>query len=344
MRLRGRIPDVMNLKRLAWILATLLAGVAASNGALAALSSPRICQPAAAGSTDSQDGRGLPGGIVGTGRGAEAPSSGIVGTGRSPEISSSAGIVGTGHRDTRTGGSATGDLAAAGGTDSTGGTGGSGSNGGSGGIGGTGHQVPKTGEPGSGGVATHGIGGTGAHAGRLALNSGQISVRDHTGRALVLKGDDAVCAGDQLATGREGDAEIRLADGAVLSIAPGSVVNVADYAFDANRPEAGISVIALQVGQFRIVSGLIAKRNREKFLIKSKDVDIRVMGTDFQVAYLPTAANQYAAGTYVTVDTGQVRLDTDRGVLMLVDGESGYFGGNAPPRRIKSAPGFMSCR
>lgn len=327
MRLRGRIPDVMNLKRLAWILATLLAGVAASNGALAAPSSPRICQPEAAGSSESRDGRGLPGGIVGTGR--------------SPEISSSAGIVGTGHRDTRPGGAANGDLAAAGGTDNTGGTGGAG---GSGGIGGTGHQAPKPGEPGNGGVATHGIGGTGAHAGRLALNSGQISVRDHTGRALVLKGDDAVCAGDQLATGREGDAEIRMADGAVLSIAPGSVVNVADYAFDANRPEAGKSVIALQVGQFRIVSGLIAKRNREKFLIKSKDVDIRVMGTDFQVAYLPTAANQYAAGTYVTVDTGQVRLDTDRGVLMLVDGESGYFGGNAPPRRIKSAPGFMSCR
>lgn len=241
--------------------------------------------------------------IGGTGHGVDvSPRDGIVGTGRSQDASS--GIVGTGHQDTGSGhGVGAGDI------------------------------VANTGSDGGGG-----IGGTGAPAGRIAKTTGKVFVRDRTNLAMILGENDAVCVGDQLATGSDNAAVIKFADGGVMNLWPNTSVRVEAFAFDANDRQKAESVVSLQKGQIRVLSGQIAKLNPDNYVTKSRDIAIRVMGTDFQVIHLPGKVGRFNAGTYVNVIIGQVRLDSSRGVLMLIEGESGYAGQSGIPQRLQVWP------
>lgn len=204
------------------------------------------------------------------------------------------------------------------------------------GMGGTGHQAKDSND----GL---GFGGTGIVAGLIDEASGPLAVRDARSKKMILAAGDQICPGDTLTTGFKTSVRIRFSDGGRLDMAPNTTAQIDSFDYNESNLSASKNKLSLKAGQIRVVSGLIAKTHADNFLLKTPDGDIRVLGTDFTVAYLAKPKGNDNAGTYVAVDSGAIQLRNKQGPLTLGVGEFGFASKQGLPYRLPLAPTFMNC-
>jgi hypothetical protein len=89
---------------------------------------------------------------------------------------------------------------------------------------------------------------------------------------------DALRAGDRIATGK---------DGTLLTLGPNSTADLSQFQFDSTTQDGNLLVELLQ-GSVRVVTGLLAKINPERFKVKTPTAVVGVRGTDFIVEAIPT--------------------------------------------------------
>jgi hypothetical protein len=104
--------------------------------------------------------------------------------------------------------------------------------------------------------------------------------RAETRRAMAP--GEAVLAGERLSTGRNGAASLVLKDGTVLTLGPDTTVDLSQFQFDSTTQEGRFGLDLLQ-GTLRVVTGLLAKVNPERFRITTPTAVVGVRGTDFIV-------------------------------------------------------------
>lgn len=93
---------------------------------------------------------------------------------------------------------------------------------------------------------------------------------------------DAVAMGERLSTGRNGSASITLKDGTVLSLGPNTTVDLSQFQFNTTTQEGNFALNLMQ-GTLRVITGLLAKVNPERFRITTPTAVVGVRGTDFIV-------------------------------------------------------------
>ena len=93
---------------------------------------------------------------------------------------------------------------------------------------------------------------------------------------------DALRAGDRIATGKDGAASLVLKDGTVLTLGPNTTADLSQFQFDSTTQEGNLLVELLQ-GSVRVVTGLLAKINPDRFKVKTPTAVVGVRGTDFIV-------------------------------------------------------------
>jgi FecR protein len=98
---------------------------------------------------------------------------------------------------------------------------------------------------------------------------------------------DALRAGDRIATGKDGAASLMLKDGTLLTLGPNSTADLSQFQFDSTTQDGNLLVELLQ-GSVRVVTGLLAKINPERFKVKTPTAVVGVRGTDFIVEAIPT--------------------------------------------------------
>jgi hypothetical protein len=119
------------------------------------------------------------------------------------------------------------------------------------------------------------------YAGIVKTTKGAALVR-RAGTEIALTPGVQVNPGDRIVTGSDGYVGITMRDDTLLTLGPGSALNLDSYGFDA-RTHDGNFLASLSKGVMSVVTGLIAKRSPESFVVRTRVSTISVHGTEFIV-------------------------------------------------------------
>jgi hypothetical protein len=193
-----------------------------------------------------------------------------------------------------------------------------------------------------------------AAAGQVLFALGRVEIQ-RDGQVLAAARGTAVEVGDTIATGPTGLAQLRMQDGALLSLRYGSTMKVEDYKLPTPAPvptpvgpvpaaqpaapsaavAGGRSVLRLLRGAFRTVTGLVGRNTGDAYSVITPVATIGIRGTDYSAAYCSGDCGTTPDGLYVGVSNGGVEVENEAGKLLLGNDQYGYVKdpSTAPGRR-----------
>ncbi|SFC96115.1 FecR family protein [Massilia yuzhufengensis] len=193
-------------------------------------------------------------------------------------------------------------------------------------------------------------------AGMVARLSGPLMVKKADGSVKVLALRSEVESGDTLISEKNTYAQIKFVDNSEITLRPGTTFKVENFAYDEGKPEGDDASYSLVKGGLRSITGLMGKRNKEKFLLKTPNATIGIRGTTFVAQYVPApgpaspktpvggppAAPVMAPGLYVQVSDGAIVVSNAGGSLGFQAGQFGFVPNpSRPPVLVPSNPGLI---
>jgi hypothetical protein len=178
--------------------------------------------------------------------------------------------------------------------------------------------------------------------GVVAHLSGPLLDRKADGSVKVLGLKSEVENGDTLVSEKNTYAQIRFVDNHEITLQPGTTFRIENFNYDAGKPEADSAAYNLVKGGLRSITGLLGKRNKEKFSLKTPSATIGIRGTTFVAQYVapeqpasfPTAPAQpvLPPGLHLSVTEGAIVVTNNGGSLGFQAGQFGYVPSvNQPP-------------
>ena len=131
----------------------------------------------------------------------------------------------------------------------------------------------------------------------IALLSTHAAANDYAGTVKTIKGSavaeragaevplvpgQRVNQGDRIITASDGYLGITMRDDTLLTLGPGTVLALDSYGFDPKTHD-GSFLASLTKGVLSVVTGLIAKRSPDSFVVKTRMSTMGVRGTEFIV-------------------------------------------------------------
>ena len=194
-------------------------------------------------------------------------------------------------------------------------------------------------------------------AGTVTQLSGPMMAKKADGKVKILSLKSEVEAGDTLVTEKNTYALVKFIDNSEITLKPGTTFVVEQFAYQADQPDGDRASFNLVKGGLRSLSGLLGKRNKEKFSLKTPVATIGIRGTYFTAEYI--GAGGYAApgsslprtgspagptlapGLYTSVTTGQIVVSNPGGTLDIAAGQFGYTPSfKQPPMLLPTNPGI----
>jgi hypothetical protein len=162
---------------------------------------------------------------------------------------------------------------------------------------------------------------TAGEAGVVAGAAGTAHVINAQGVTQPLKKGGAINAGDSVLTGRDGRADIRFTDGALLQLHPASQFRVDEYVYAAKGsklPPDGTEkgLFSLLKGSFRTITGFLGKLRRSNYAVSTPTATIGIRGTEYFA--------QVDQGLSVKVWKGEIVLDNQAGSFSITEGQSAH--------------------
>lgn len=124
-------------------------------------------------------------------------------------------------------------------------------------------------------------------AGTVTQLSGPLLAKKASGAVKILSLKSEVESGDTLVTEKNTYAMVKFIDNSEITLKPASQLTIDNFAFDNAKPDGDSASFNLLKGGMRSVSGLLGKRNKEKFALKTPAATIGIRGTTFIVDYIP---------------------------------------------------------
>lgn len=183
---------------------------------------------------------------------------------------------------------------------------------------------------------------------------------DGTVKILALKSE--VESGDTLVSDKNTYAQLKFIDNSEITLKPGTTFKIENFEFDEGKPAGDNATFSLVRGGLRSITGLLGKRNKEKFALKTPSATIGIRGTTFVAQYVePLAANGVAGvvplqlaqgpipkgpglapGLYVSVIDGLINLTNPAGSANFSPGQFGYTPNfRQPPVLLPVNPGIQ---
>jgi hypothetical protein len=115
-------------------------------------------------------------------------------------------------------------------------------------------------------------------------------IKQSSGTATVARGTQQLKAspglplqaGDKLVTGRDGRMSLTFVDNTRFAVGPNSSISVSQFQYDRTR-QKGTFVTQVDRGSLAVVSGKIAKSNRDAMKVRTPNTLLGVRGTKFIV-------------------------------------------------------------
>jgi hypothetical protein len=134
--------------------------------------------------------------------------------------------------------------------------------------------------------------------------SGPLMAKKANGSVKILSVKSEVEEGDTLVTEKNTYAQIKFIDNSEVTLKPSTTFKVESFAFDDGKPDADSATLNLVKGGLRSVTGLLGKRNKEKFALKTPTATIGIRGTTFIADYIePTEEGVAALEAYNLAST-----------------------------------------
>lgn len=127
-------------------------------------------------------------------------------------------------------------------------------------------------------------------AGTVRHLSGPLIAKKADGRIKVLALRSEVEQGDTLVSEKNTYALIRFIDNSEITLRPDSSFKIESFAFDEAKPDGDSATFDLVKGGLRSVTGMLGKRNKEKFLLKTPTATIGIRGTTFVAQFVQNGA------------------------------------------------------
>ena len=121
-----------------------------------------------------------------------------------------------------------------------------------------------------------------AEIARIKQSSGVALIERNTQRLKAAPGFQLL-PGDKLVTGKDGRMSLTFIDNTRFAVGPNSRVSVSQFQYDRTR-QKGSFVTKVDRGSLAIVSGRIAKSDRDAMKVRTPNSLLGVRGTKFIVA------------------------------------------------------------
>ena len=185
-------------------------------------------------------------------------------------------------------------------------------------------------------------------AGTVMQLSGPLMAKKMDGKVKILAIKSEVEQGDTLLTEKETYALIKLIDNSEIILKPNTSFVIEQFSYTAEQPDGDHAIFSLLKGGLRSVTGLLGKRNKERFEMKTPAATIGIRGTTFIASYVPpTAPGGSAApkagppGLYVQVLDGMIHVTNPAGTLNFAPGQFGFTPNfQQPPTLLPVNPGI----
>lgn len=182
-------------------------------------------------------------------------------------------------------------------------------------------------------------------AGNVIYSQGAVEAQT-AGQARPLVKGAPVCVGDMVVTSPSARVQIKMADGGLIGVRPGTKMKIEAFRFNGKEDGTETSTIALLEGGFRALTGQIGHSHKENYRITTPTAIIGIRGTDHEPMYIPSVASGQAAagepGTYDKVNSGGVAITTPQGVVEVHPNQVGFAPDvpGATPLILKDVPHF----
>ena len=191
--------------------------------------------------------------------------------------------------------------------------------------------------------------------------NGPLMDRKADGTVKVLAPKSEVESGDTLVTEKNTYAQIRFIDHGEITLRPGTTFKIDNFAYEADKPEGDSAAFSLIKGGLRSITGLLGKRNKEKFSLKTPTATIGIRGTTFIAQWvddasgvpsapssMPSPAPSSAApvpplapGLHVAVQEGMIVVTNAGGAQNFPAGQFGFVPSlHQPPIVVPQNPGL----
>lgn len=162
--------------------------------------------------------------------------------------------------------------------------------------------------------------------GVVAHLSGPLLDRKADGSVKVLGLKSEVESGDTLVSEKNTYAQIRFVDNSEITLKPGTTFRIENFNYDGDKPDADSAAFSLVKGGLRSITGLLGKRNKEKFSLKTPSATIGIRGTTFVAQFVQPGADPAgpAPGLHLSVTDGMIVVTNDGGAQHFAAGQFGY--------------------
>lgn len=190
-----------------------------------------------------------------------------------------------------------------------------------------------------------------ASAGRVLLAVGDtVAVRN--GVAVKLQKDSAIESGDVLKTGEDSNLQVRFSDGSLFALRSNTQFEIEQYAFKpgadaAAPPQEEKGFFSLVRGGMRTISGLIGKKDRNAYAVKTLVATAGIRGTHYSLVTCQgdchNADGSLAKdGTYGGVLQGAIVLTNHSGEQRIEKDQFFHVASiDSPPQRLLAPPSFL---
>lgn len=193
-------------------------------------------------------------------------------------------------------------------------------------------------------------------AGTVMQLSGPLMAKKADGKVKILAIKSEVEQGDTLLTEKETYALIKLIDNSEITLKPNTSFVIEQFSYVAEQPDGDHAIFSLLKGGLRSVTGLLGKRNKERFEMKTPAATIGIRGTTFVATYVPASApapapsvptvplpggGARAPGLYVQVLDGLIHVTNPGGTQNFAAGQFGFTPSfKQPPVILPANPGI----
>jgi len=132
-------------------------------------------------------------------------------------------------------------------------------------------------------------------AGTVVHLNGPLLAKKADGAVRILSLRSEVESGDTLVTEKNTYALLKFIDNSEITLKPSTTFKVDNFSYDAAKPDGDEASFSLVKGGLRSVTGLLGKRNKEKFAMKTPSATIGIRGTTFIAEWIEPSAQAVAA-------------------------------------------------
>ncbi|MRR49456.1 MAG: hypothetical protein EG825_00850 [Rhodocyclaceae bacterium] len=167
-----------------------------------------------------------------------------------------------------------------------------------------------------------------ANAARVDFVTGPVVARAASGVSRPLVKGNEITSGETVVTG-DGRAQLLFSDQSVVSLQPKTEFKIDEYRFSGRPDGEEKGFFSLIKGGLRTISGLIGKRNRGAYAMRTEVATIGIRGTEYSA--------ELDGGLKVSTQAGEVEVCNQGGCTSVKPGETVFTpNANTKPEHTQS--------